>query len=47
MAASPSWSSEHDVENGVVCLLFYYRGLPLDKREAYPQEWAGMMVELF
>jgi len=47
MAAGPSWSSEHGLEKGAVCLLFYYRGLPLDKRGAYPQERTGMMPESF
>jgi len=44
MAAGSSWSGEYGLEKGAVCLLFYYRGLPV---RAYLQERTGMMPEAF
>jgi hypothetical protein len=41
--AAGSWkSSARGLEKGAVCLLFYYRGLPV---RAYPHERTGMMPE--
>jgi len=34
MAAGSSWSGEYGLEKGAVCLLFYYRGLPVRANQA-------------
>jgi len=44
MAASPWWSGRRSLEKEAVCLLFYYRGLPV---KAYPQERSCVMQDAF